>query len=115
MISLNIFRDIIASCRVNTRILNLFVEQFLHNISLALNGVSEANLNGREQVIDISVLESEIDSLVYQLYGLTIKEIKIVEGKESNTHSKVWRNEKYSSSLQMLNVVSQGQMRDMRI
>ncbi len=30
---------------------------------------------------DISVLESEIDRLVYQLYGLTEDEIKIVEGK----------------------------------
>ena len=29
---------------------------------------------------DISALESEIDRLVYQLYGLTEEEIKIVEG-----------------------------------
>ena len=27
-------------------------------------------------------LESEIDRLVYQLYGLTDEEIRIVEGKE---------------------------------
>ena len=32
--------------------------------------------------IDTSTLESEIDRLVYQLYGLTDEEIKIVEGKE---------------------------------
>ena len=30
---------------------------------------------------DTSKLESEIDQLVYQLYGLTEEEIKIVEGK----------------------------------
>ncbi len=28
------------------------------------------------------LLESEIDRLVYQLYGLTEEEIRIVEGKE---------------------------------
>ena len=37
MISLNIFRGIIASCRGNTRISKIFVEQFRRNISLALN------------------------------------------------------------------------------
>ena len=31
---------------------------------------------------DIPVLETEIDHLVYQLYGLTDEEIAIVEGKE---------------------------------
>jgi len=31
---------------------------------------------------DTSKLENEIDQLVYQLYGLTEEEIKIVEGKE---------------------------------
>ncbi len=31
---------------------------------------------------DTSKLEAEIDQLVYQLYGLTEEEIKIVEGKE---------------------------------
>ena len=31
---------------------------------------------------DTSALESEIDRLVYQLYGLTDEEIRIVEGKE---------------------------------
>ena len=31
---------------------------------------------------DTSALESKIDRLVYQLYGLTEEEIKIVEGKE---------------------------------
>lgn len=32
--------------------------------------------------VDTLALESEIDHLVYQLYGLTEEEIKIVEGKE---------------------------------
>ena len=31
---------------------------------------------------DTSKLEAEIDQLVYQLYGLTEEEIKIVEGKD---------------------------------
>jgi hypothetical protein len=30
---------------------------------------------------DTTVIESEIDRLVYKLYGLTEEEIKIVEGK----------------------------------
>jgi len=36
----------------------------------------------RGEVDDTSALKSEIDSLIYQLYGLTEEEIKIVEGKE---------------------------------
>ena len=31
---------------------------------------------------DTSILKSEIDQLVYQLYDLTEEEIRIVEGKE---------------------------------
>lgn len=31
---------------------------------------------------DVSVLEAEIDRLVYQLYRLTAEEIAIVEGKK---------------------------------
>ena len=31
---------------------------------------------------DTSALESEIDRLVYQLYGLTDEEIRIIEGVE---------------------------------
>ncbi len=31
---------------------------------------------------DTSLLETESDQLVYQLYGLSLEEIKIVEGKE---------------------------------
>jgi adenine-specific DNA-methyltransferase len=30
---------------------------------------------------DVSALESEIDQLVYRLYGLTDEEVKIVEGR----------------------------------
>jgi hypothetical protein len=37
MILLSIFQDIIASCKANTKISNLFAGQFLHNISLVLN------------------------------------------------------------------------------
>ena len=36
-------------------------------------------LDGKQNDCDTSVFESEIDSLVYQLYGLTDEEIKIVE------------------------------------
>ena len=39
------------------------------------------NLSGASQDAE-SKEESEIDRLVYQLYGLTEEEIKIVEGKE---------------------------------
>ena len=35
---------------------------------------------------DTSTLERQIDQLVYQLYGLTPEEIKIVEVKDENTH-----------------------------
>jgi adenine-specific DNA-methyltransferase len=31
--------------------------------------------------VDTSKLKAEVDQLVYQLYGLTEEEIKIVEGK----------------------------------
>lgn len=37
MILLNIYRGIMASCRVSIRILNLFAELSLHNISHILN------------------------------------------------------------------------------
>ncbi len=37
------------------------------------------NINNNNYV-DISTLETECDLLVYQLYGLTEAEIKIVEG-----------------------------------
>ena len=36
----------------------------------------------KECSFDTTTLESEIDRLVYQLYGLTEEEIRIVEGKE---------------------------------
>jgi type I restriction-modification system DNA methylase subunit len=38
-------------------------------------------LEMKNENIDTTSLESEIDQLVYQLYGLTAEEIKIVEGK----------------------------------
>jgi len=34
-----------------------------------------------EPTTDTSALESEIDHMVYELYGLTEEEIKIVEGR----------------------------------
>ena len=39
-------------------------------------------LRADNSIYDTSALESEIDRLVYKLYGLTEEEIKIVEGKE---------------------------------
>ena len=36
----------------------------------------------KKRTIPVICFESEIDRLVYQLYGLTEDEIKIVEGKE---------------------------------
>lgn len=36
----------------------------------------------RDSQADMSKKESAIDELVYQLYGLTEEEIRIVEGKE---------------------------------
>lgn len=36
-----------------------------------------------DQYFDPSILETEIDGLVYELYGLTEEEIRIVEGKEA--------------------------------
>jgi len=40
----------------------------------------ERILTLKEKENEITTLESEIDQLVYQLYGLTEEEIKIVEG-----------------------------------
>ena len=39
-------------------------------------------LIGKQKDLDTALLESKIDRLVYQLYGLTEEEIRIVEGKE---------------------------------
>jgi hypothetical protein len=41
-------------------------------------------ISKKKEGIDTSYEENKIDQLVYQLYGLTEEEIKIVEGKESN-------------------------------
>ena len=38
-----------------------------------------------DESADVSQLESQIDQLVYQLYGLTEDEIAIVEGSATNT------------------------------
>jgi hypothetical protein len=39
------------------------------------------NLKKQSPTIDTSDLENEIDRLVYELYGLTEDEIKIIEGE----------------------------------
>jgi hypothetical protein len=36
--------------------------------------------------VDTSVIESEIDQIVYRLYGLTTEEIAIIEGTSNNKH-----------------------------
>jgi len=36
----------------------------------------------KKRTVPVICFESEIDRFVYQLYGLTEEEIKIVEGKE---------------------------------
>ena len=38
------------------------------------------NAKAKDKLIDVSILEREIDSLVYNLYGLSEDEVKIVEG-----------------------------------
>ena len=38
------------------------------------------NLKMNDPKVDTSVLENEIDQMVYELYELTAEEIKIVEG-----------------------------------
>ena len=55
-------------------------KQDMNNIEIS--NLVENILNAKEdnQQSDTSTLESEIDQLVYQLYGLTDDEIKIVEG-----------------------------------
>ena len=49
-----------------------------------LAGLADKIVNAKRDnpAKDTSALESEIDRLVYQLYGLTEEEIRIVEGKE---------------------------------
>ena len=54
-------------------------EKQLKVCSLVKNAINTKRTNPSA---DTSALESEIDRLVYQLYGLTEEEIKIVEGKE---------------------------------
>jgi len=51
------------------------------NDQIPFNELVEKILKDKELGQDTTALESEIDRLVYQLYGLTDEEIKIVEGK----------------------------------
>lgn len=44
--------------------------------------ISKKIIQSKKEKIDTTALESEIDQLVYQLYGLTGEEIKIVEGEK---------------------------------
>ena len=39
-------------------------------------------LKSKKQNKDTTALEAEVDRMVYELYGLTEEEIRIVEGKE---------------------------------
>jgi hypothetical protein len=64
-----------------------FIRQYLEQIpivktnvleEIVLKVIKEKELNPST---DTTVLENQIDQLVYQLYGLTEEEIKIVEGK----------------------------------
>lgn len=78
------------------RIGNTFIEtKIIHLLALPVPQISASsknelvhkvnkiiNLKNRNIETDTSKLESEIDQLVYQLYGLTEEEIKIVEGNE---------------------------------
>jgi len=47
---------------------------------------SEDYLQDPQKQAKVEALEGEIDQLVYQLYNLTPKEIKIVEGENENAH-----------------------------
>lgn len=47
-----------------------------------INNVSEIlKFKGKNSSADVSIIEKEIDNLVYELYNLSNEEIKIVEGK----------------------------------
>lgn len=45
-----------------------------------INEIVDKIIAAKRENIDTNALESEIDALVYRLYGLTDDEIKIVEG-----------------------------------
>ena len=48
-------------------------------IAQLLSDLVEKVLNNKKQDIDTSGLENQIDQMLYELYGLTQEEIKIVE------------------------------------
>ena len=51
-------------------------------INKIINNVSEIlKFKGKNSSADVSIIEKEIDNLVYELYNLSNEEIKIVEGK----------------------------------
>jgi|GEM_PF-1081104 len=59
-----------------------FVNSWSHSRMVFLLAAKAKNtLTGTRPQADTSQLEREIDQLVYQLYGLTEEEIRIVEGK----------------------------------
>ncbi len=76
------------------RLGNTFIEtKIIHLLKIPLPDISEKNKNKLRSIVDkilivkeknpqadTSALEAEIDKLVYELYGLTEGEIKIVEG-----------------------------------
>ena len=76
----NVNLDRNAYPKINTKTLNdfpvVYKFEFENSISKLINQVLENKLIGT----DTTHLENQIDQLVYQLYGLTEEEIKIVEG-----------------------------------
>lgn len=42
----------------------------------------------KDKAADVKEIESQIDQMVYKLYGLTDEEIKIIEGKELTGNQK---------------------------
>jgi len=62
-----------------------FIRQYLEQIPIVHTKIIDdkvrniINIKSQNPISDIAALESEIDQLVYELYGLTEEEIKIVE------------------------------------
>lgn len=79
--NVNLDRD--AYPKINTNSLNDFPIKFSEShYALLSNLVDKIIFHKQNQLsINTSELENQIDQLVYQLYGLTEEEIKIVEGK----------------------------------
>ncbi|HEY5591797.1 MAG TPA: TaqI-like C-terminal specificity domain-containing protein, partial [Paludibacter sp.] len=77
--NINLERD--AYPKINTNSLNDFPIRLSDDIFQKLSNLVDELLALKSLDQDTTILESEIDQLVYKLYGLTKEEIKIVEGK----------------------------------